>query len=446
MSYMNKSAIEKITFVFIFILIVSFTSSAQIILPNKNVTAFVGVNVIPMDKERVLQNQTVIVRNGKVDKIGAAGKTKVPKDAEIIQGSGAFLMPGLADMHFHINDASGQLLEQVLVSLIAGGVTTVRDMNGFPGHLQIREEIKQGKRLGPVIFAAGRITDSIPLRPYFRIVKTPQEARQAVIDDKKAGYDFFKVYSLLSADSYNAIVDEARKVDMPVVGHVPTSIGLMEALRAKQKSIEHLFSYCEAARSARAKNYQDFRELFHALEIDESLIPELAKATRKAGTWNTPTLFYAKTRLPFEGARKAWEQPGLRELGEHNRNLIVRSLQTAGAKILLGTDSSASWYLIPGFSTHEELKLLVEAGLTPYEAIRAGTSGAAEFLGNNEFGTIGKGKRADFILLKSNPLQDIKSIGNRIGVMVKGKWYSSEMLSKMLSDLELNPDGTRRKK
>lgn len=125
--------------------------------------------------------------------------------------------------------------------------------------------------------------------------------------------------------------------------------------------------------------------------------------------------------------------------------IIVCALRDAGAGLLLGTDASASWYLVPGFSTHEELKLLVEAGLTPYEAIRTGTSDAAEFLGNKEFGTIAKGKRADFILLAANPLKDINSLAKRQGIMLKGKWHSAETLSKMLSEVGLNSDGTRRK-
>lgn len=426
-------------------------------MPAANpLVAFVNVNVIPMDSERVLENQTVIVRDGAIESFGSSDQLEVPAEALIVDGRGKYLMPGLVDMHVHIQFEDDMLL------WVANGVTSVRNMwgntgkmlqLGFPDQLALRKQIEQGALFGPTIYTAGPVMEGSPaFHPLAEVFDSPELARESVVWQKAQGYDFIKVYDHLSPEVYQAIIEAARENDILVVGHVPFAVGLDGVLAGGQLTIEHLTGYIDP----------DAAKFI----IPEDQLDEYAVKTRDAHVWNTVTLSeYPKSRETPEGVERLKNQPGIvyyspfwnlvtpffykmsgeshtyagadypQHIAVLNREM-VRALHEADAGILLGTDAAQSYH-IPGFSIHEELAMLVEAGLNPYEAIEAGTRNAAEAMGkSDEFGTIEAGKRADLILLDGNPLEDVSNANRISGVMLRGRWLSKSDLGAMLDSLK----------
>ena len=400
-------------------------------LPGANaLVAFENVKLIPMDSERVVENQTVIVRDGKIETIGDSNQISIPSGARVIDGRGKYLMPGLVDMHVHIEYENDMLL------WVANGVTSVRNMwgntdkkllLGMPDQLELRRQIEQGRLFGPTIYTAGPVMEGEPsFHPIAEVYPSPQEAAGSVAWQKAQGYDFIKVYDHLSPEVYGAILDAARENGLPVVGHVPLAVGLDNVLTGGQETIEHMAGYIDP----------DAVEFI----IPEDQLDEYALKTSEAGVWNVVTLSeYPKSKETPAGFERLQNQPGMiyvspgtrllspffylmaskshsyadadypQRIAELNRKM-VRALHEAGAGILLGTDAAQAYHL-PGFSVHEELAMLVEAGLSPYEAIEAGTRNAAEAMGkSDEFGTVEVGKRADLILLKDNPLTDVSNL------------------------------------
>jgi len=412
-----------------------------------------------MDRERVLPGQTVIVRGGRIAVIGSAATTEIPADAIRLDCRGKYLMPGLADMHVHI------LGVDQLGLLVANGVTTVRNMVGTPAHLLWRNQIKRGELPGPTIYTAGPMIDgSPPAFPFFSaVVRTPKQARQTVAAQQEAGYDFLKVFKGVPRDAYDALMEAARTSEMAVVGHVPDAVGIERALAAGQRSLEHLCgyeTYLERADSPTAGRMDfDSRGLaWH--RVDGGRIADIVNKTREAGAWNCPTLVVHRKRMTRQQARRElnmpymkYVNPGLRTAwllrspevsedvteddrqGRRARGMLLKALDDAGARVLLGTDSATS-FVVHGFSIHEELQNFVDAGLTPYEAIRTGTHDAAEFLGAlDEWGMVAVGRRADLILLDANPLEDVAHVSGRVGVMVRGRWYPEDELQAELDAL-----------
>ena len=204
--------------------------------------AFVGVGVVPVDTERLLENQTVVVRDGRIVEVGPASKVKIPAGAVRIDGRGKFLIPGLADMHAHLFPGDGSandLASQQLILYLANGVTTVRNMIGAPAHVVLRERVREGKLLGPSLVTAGP-----PL--HGKEAVSPEVAERIVAAQKQAGYDLLKLHEGLKPEVYGAIVAAARKLGIPFAGHVTASVGLSRALAARQASVEHLDGYLQA--------------------------------------------------------------------------------------------------------------------------------------------------------------------------------------------------------
>lgn len=423
--------------------------------------AFVNVNVVPFDRERILEDQTVIVLDGRIAQIGPAASVKVPAGALKIDGRGKYLMPGLADMHVHlapVADLAGQQLQLFL----ANGVTTVRNMIGKPEHLQLRDRVAKGELPGPTIYTAGppMLGNTVP---------TPEAAEQAVVEQKKAGYDLIKVHEGLSPETYEAIVATAKRERIPFAGHVTATVGLTRALEAKQTSIEHLDGYLQAmvADNSPVKPGPSQLVLGPVLEhIDESKIPTLAAATRKAGVWNDPTLTLFKLIVSDAKAEDLSQWPELqyvpakmreaftrqkqstsdipapsseRQRYIELRNKMLIALHAAGAKLLVGPDSP-QFFLVPGFATHRELQSFVDAGLKPYDAIEAATRNPGEYFAEvmnikRDFGTVETGMRADLLLLDANPLESVANLSKRAGVMVRGRWLPESELRKMLENI-----------
>ena len=429
--------------------------------------AFVDVTVIPMDRERVLAHRTVVVRNARIVAIGPVGDVAVGAGVRRIDGKGKYLLPGLADMHAHLGRPEG--IEAYPLLLVANGVTTVRNMFGNSSVLALRERIQDGTTLGPQIYTTGPIMEGKNGTPVAdRIIETAAEAERAVASDKEGGYDAIKVYNMLSSEAYEATMRAARRSGLPVYGHVPISVGIEGALGAHQASVEHLSGYIQALQpdGSPFKNSAPSRMRPQYIEhVDLGGLKRLANLTRDADVWNCPTLVIfqhqeltaaaAQRRLLLPEMKympaariKSWETEiesansrlkdedvPLYAKADEVRMRVVKALHDAGARLLLGTDFPPA-FTAPGYSLHEELSNFVAAGLSPYEALRAGTSGAAEFLGKSgEFGVIAAGARADVLLLEGNPLDDVRNAAKRAGVMVRGEWYTEGELRERLDKL-----------
>lgn len=431
-----------------------------------NVSAFVDVAVVPMDSARVLRNQTVLVRDGRILEIGPSQAVRVPQKALRIEGRGLFLLPGLADMHVHLMEP-----EAYLPLFLANGVTTVRNMAGGPKMSALRDRVASGALIGPTIYTAGPILDgSPPVWEGSDVVITPEQAQSAVEKQKHAGYDFLKVYDNLLPAAYDAILQAAAQRHIAVAGHVPPHVGLQRVLDAHQRSIEHLTGYFEWLQNDRSPSQHSnedeaFPHPAHLLAkrqtlvnwLDESRIPRIAEATAKAGTWNVPTLVAWRNMKPRAELDEAWGRPAMRyatpllrewwnsdngyssedwankRRGDGVRLKLTQTLHQAGARLLVGTDTPHP-FVMPGFSVHEELSNFVDAGLSPYEALKAATADAAEFIGAaGEFGVVKSGARADLILVEGNPLEDVKNASRIAGVMVRGQWMPREALERGLS-------------
>jgi imidazolonepropionase-like amidohydrolase len=440
-----------------------------------SIVAFVNVNVIPMDRERVLKDQTVIIRDGRIAEIGDAGRVKAPAGAMRIDGRGKYLVPGLIDMHTHLfsdDEFPDSLAGDELMVMLANGVTTIRLMIGTPEHLVLRERIAKGEMVGPTLYVASPQITGRKSGAVFngRVVTTAEEARLAVRDFKAAGYDFIKITNYITRPVYDAVIETAGKVGIRVIGHVDTQVGVERALAARQQ-IEHLDAYLEAVLkddSPIKTSVSDVglfrKQNWESLDyIDERKVKQIAQATAKAGVYSTPTLTFFKItfgtgasdeeirsrpdyRFTPSKLRESWDKAGKRiwaapptEARRREyvrvRNLLVKQIHEAGGKIMAGSDTP-EWFLLYGWSLHRELRSLVEAGLSPYAALEAATRTPAEYLNAlDTFGTIARGKRADLVLLEANPLNNIANTEKRAGVMAQGKWMPEAELRKKLDEI-----------
>ena len=409
--------------------------------------AFVDVNVIPMDSEVVLSGQTVLVHGDRIEAVGPVDQIAVPDGTFRIEGQGRYLMPGLTDMHVHLTSQTFANLRNDFMLFLANGVTTIRVMWGSGGMVAERDRIEQGEILGPTLLVAspgldgpgGTWTASTPP------VSTPDEARTRVAEHVATGYDFIKVYNDLSRTVYDAIVDESRTLGIPVVGHVPGAVGIQRVQDAGQLTLEHFIGLKLIA-----------SDPFTAGNLDMPRIADLVTRSRDAGVWHTPTitvdaLSQARSQEIRGGREIEGVSPGMRSFFNDgfyhglnasladreaaNHQAITRTIRDVGGGLLVGTDAGFGW-MLPGYSIHDELRHFVEAGLTPYETLRAATSDPARSVGlAEEFGRVAAGLRADLLLLAPNPLGDAARVRDMSGVMVRGRWLSRGMLDQTIDDI-----------
>ncbi len=418
---------------------------------------FEDVSVLPMDSERVLAGQTVIVSEGRIASMGPASELNAPRGSLVVDGQGKFLLPGFTEMHGHLPrpDTAPEEVDRILYLFLSNGVTTVRGMLGNPFHLELRQQIESGERLGPTLYAAG---------PAFRGTPdlTVEEARNRVREQKNAGFDLLKILEGLNVDVYAAIADEANEVGLPFGGHVPNAVGLHEALAAGQGSIDHLDNYLEALEPEdspirEADPSTRSREL--GLHVDERKIPDLAAVTKTAGASVVPTMALWETfnsdRAVEEFARldelkylpretvESWIESQTNRLQRLNpasgkrvieiRKSVLKALRDAGVRIVFGTDAPQV-FNVPGFSIHREMAIMASAGMTPFEILASGTRNAAEHFGSEGFGQVAVGRRADLILLEANPLDDLANMARRAGVMVRGRWLPEAEIQARLAE------------
>jgi imidazolonepropionase-like amidohydrolase len=448
--------------------------------------AITHVTVIDATGAPPKPDRTVIVEKSRISAVGSFASTSIPGGVKVIDGAGKFMIPGLADMHIHLTGAGepGGSREFIIPLLVANGITTVRDMGGTVDLLkQLRAEINDGKRDGPQIFFTGPYLDGNP--PSFEpsiVVQNAAEATHAVQQLKREGVDFIKVQSRLLPDPYYAIAREAKKQEIRFLGHVPDSITAAAASDAGQASIEHLTGVlldCSTReQELRQRQLQPTplrqeqalaRERSWNRDLLDSYSPQLAENLARKfqanQTWQVPTfpilvrLGYitpatdlgTDSRLKYipRKLREIWEEGRKQQL--HHRNTqdfeqrteavrrlleIVDKMNAAGVPIMAGTDAAAP-SVFPGSSLHDDLAYLVQAGLTPMQALQAATSKPVEFLHRaSDEGTIEKGKRADLVLLDANPLDDIHNTQTINAVVLNGKLFERADLDALLEQVQ----------
>lgn len=413
--------------------------------PPAQTVAFTNVNVVPMDTDRVLKDQTVIVTKDRITTVGPSASTRVPDGAVRVDGRGKFLMPGLAEMHGHIPapSQSRQLIDDVLFLYVANGITTVRGMLGEPGQLALREAAKAGTTIAPTLYLAGPAFNA-------KSVTTPDEAIARVRAQKSEGWDLLKVLPGVSLENYDAMARTAKEVGIRFAGHVPADVGVPHALEMGQDTIDHIDGYAEHLDGKRTK-------------VDEKGVQDLVARTKEAGTAIVPTLYVwetlqgpvtlaSRTQLPelkymrratveqwTKGLENRLKNPNYNAaeatLYIENRMHIMRALYKGGVTILLGSDAPQQ-FNVPGFSILHEMKRMADAGMSTFDILKSGTAAVgAHFKGQDDFGTVTAGKRADLVLVDANPLASLDNVAKRSGVMVRGRWFPASELEAGLTQV-----------
>lgn len=437
--------------------------SQQLVITN--------VNVVDVKSGSIQQNVSVIIDG---ERIVGIRKENVSNNGQIVDGKGKYLIPGLWDMHTHNWNS-----ENFFPLLLANGVTGIRDMFGQMENItHWRSEIASGKIPGPVIIASGPIVDGPnPIWPGSVAVKNPEEVPNVIDSLKnKLKVDFIKVYSLLTRPAYFKISEESKRQGISFAGHVPNGVSVLEAARSGQKSQEHLMHFVSESSDSAAhilkvsrKEIIDttLKDRTSVLKLQlktfnpkklENLITELAKYD----TWICPTLTVNRnlgylTDTPFthdprvnymmSGIKNIWNPKNdfrfkstpaeyytlkRKEFDLHLK--IVKLMHAKGIKLLAGTDYPNP-YCFPGFSLHDELQLMTQAGLTPFQALQTATINPAIFLElTNDYGSVEVGKIANLVLLNKNPLKDINNTKSIYGLILKGKYINEKSLQEMLQN------------
>lgn len=400
------------------------------------------VNVISMLEPGVQADRDVTVRDGRIVAVGAGGTAEVPATARVIDGAGRFLIPGLAEMHAHV-PVERAYRDEVLFLWVANGVTLARGMLGHPDHLALRDDLLAHRVLGPRLITSG---------PSFsgRSGGGPDAVAARVRAQQREGYDFLKIHPGLTEEEFDALVATAGEVGISFAGHVTASVGLWPSLEEGQTTVDHLDGYFDVLVPEDAgvpENSSFSFGLWLTPFVDPDRIAAVAERTRELGAAVVPTETLSENTVGAHAWRAMTERPEFRYLPAQLRDNYVARLQRAaqavtpeigaeylalrkrligalhdrGVPVLLGSDSPQV-FNVPGFSIHRELEAMVAAGLTPYEALRTGTTGPAAFFGTTDWGAIAPGRDADLVLLEADPLADIGNTRRIAGVMVRGRW------------------------
>ena len=418
---------------------------------GQETTAFVGVTLLSMVDSLPRPDQTVIVEGGRIAAVGARSSVAVPRGARVVDGRGSWLMPGLVDAHVHTVGPPG-ITDRLFLVGLARGVTTAMVLSGDTTTLRLRDRFASAADAWPTLYVAGPLVDDSTM--------TYAEGRSVAEAYRAAGYDLLKVYNQLSAPGYRGVMVRARELGLPVVGHVVRSIGVEGALGSGQHGITHmeeyLFTFFGLITTDSAQIAADV--------LVRGAIPYLAAITAEAGVYVTPTLITgARIAALSDEVATALAVPELAYLGDalggalrrHGQGYADRfplrqqvrnhydavafqremthAFYAAGVPIVAGTDAPIA-ATVPGFALHQELRNLVDAGLPPHAALAAATRVGAEYIGHaGEFGTVEVGKRADLLLLRANPLEDIENTESIAGVMARGRWLDGAALDAALA-------------
>jgi imidazolonepropionase-like amidohydrolase len=444
---------------------------AQASTSQEPVTAFVDVSVVPLDRDGVVERQTVVVRGEKIVSVGPTARTQVPAGATRIDGRGKFLMPGLAEMHAHVvgpqNPNHETVNRDIMFLYVANGITSIRAMLGAPNQLPLREALRKGEILGPTMYVSAPSLNG-------NSAPNPDSGAKLVRAHKAAGYDFLKIHPGLSRATYDAIVSTANEVGLTWAGHVPPAVGLHRAIEVKQSGVDHLDGILEAATPADMQQRMlagpvPLEEWVAA--VDPARFPGIVGHMKDAGMWHVPTILiwenlYNHAEAPEAlGAReemKYWPRQAVANMVTQKRNQVagqqqngitpevaarylalrrqaLKAVADANSHLMMGTDSP-QLFMVPGFAMHREIGIIQQAGLTPQKIYESGARNVATYVRevlkqDGNFGTVVAGNRADLVLLDANPLQNVENLKKRSGVMVKGRWVSAAEIDRGLAEL-----------
>jgi imidazolonepropionase-like amidohydrolase len=424
----------------------------------KTSTLINNINIIPMPGTKILKNYSLLIENSKIKSV-AKEITYDKEIAKVIDGTGKYLIPGLFDMHVHLEP-------EFMPLFLMNGVTSIRELGNTKDSIfDLKKQIASGEVIGPRLFVCGPVLEGDPpVWEGFRIIKSEEEGRRAVVELKGKGADFIKVYHTLTPKIYKAILDECSKQNIDAVGHIPDAITVIDALKSGHKSIEHMYdirTYTTTIKTkpAVAKGLEDW-SIFTKTQTNQEKLDELNKLLEKNNAYICPTIVQQQKASELSDYPKLRDSEEAKYLDKKYRDIewnpshpdsdaiingypplffenigvlnegdkkLIPTLAKHGT-ILAGSDTPNA-FVIPGFSLLQELELLVESGLKPYEALEAATYNGAKFLNVlHELGTIQDGKVANMVLLSSNPLDNISAIRAIEGIFLNGKYISEEDL------------------
>lgn len=420
--------------------------------------AFTHVNVVSMENDQVQPDQTVLIKDGKILAIGSSTKLSASGAKQVVDASGKYLTPGLAEMHAHIpgNQNGTELAEETLFLYLSNGITLIRGMLGQPYHLQLREQVLSGEVLGPRIYTSGPSMNG-------NSVTSIEEAKNKVTAQKEAGYDFLKMHPGLTLENYEAVVATANQVDIPFAGHVSIDVGVRRSIASRYASIDHVDGYIEGLVPDNAgvnPNANGFFGINFTDLADMSLLPDLVQKTKEAGVWIVPTQAMMERWIGPTPAQELGNDPEMKYMNPRTLNAwirtkegilnaptyseeqalkfneirreIIKQMHDAGVGIILGSDAPQV-FNVPGFSIQREMESMVRSGLSPYETLKTGTVNPAVYFGDeNEYGKVKQGLSADLVLVGANPLENIANMQNPEGVMVRGRWLPKEEIQTRL--------------
>ena len=428
--------------------------------PDSRETLFRSVNVIPMETNTVLRNRDVLIKDGKIVAIGEGGKLKNSAGAQIINATGQYLMPGLAEMHAHVPPNDNVEAQKEVAKLFGlYGITTIRGMLGHPTHLELRKMLQSGELWGPRFITSG---------PSFngQSVKSADAAATLVRQQKEAGYDFLKLHPGLTVETFTAMANTAKQVGIPFAGHVSYDVGVWRAIDAGYATIDHLDGFVESLvpKDVQSEQTNGLFGLFIGDKADSTKIPALITALKQNNIWVVPTQALAERWMSPERTTEALRnEPEMKYMAANTlanwatsknnlmknpsynadavnrfiglRRKLIRECNNSGVGLLLGCDAPQV-FNVPGISTHHELQYLVDAGLSPYDALRTGTVNVGRFFNRPDMGVVKTGAVADLVLLKANPLENIANTKQIAGVMIGGRYLPGTEIASELKLLE----------
>lgn len=417
-----------------------------------------NVNQIDVSDGSLLPNRQIVIDSGKIKRI--TDHIENPEAyTTTVDGTGKYVIPGLAEMHAHIPPPStpAERVEEVLFLYVANGITTIRGMLGHPGHLTLRKAAKEGRIISPRIFTSSPSLNG-------NSVTSKEEAVKKVSAYQKAGYDFLKIHPGIQREVFDQVVATANEVGIPFAGHVPVEVGIRHALQSKYASIDHVDGFLEGLvpESANVKPSDNgfFGYAFTPL-AETSKIDELVALAKQNKVWIVPTqslferwfapissdellqqpemVYMPKTTLQNWKARKdeSISDPSFNteqwKRFDSIRKQLIAKLNTNGHGMLLGSDAP-QLFNVPGFSIHHEIQGMLDAGMTPLEILKSGTVNPARYFGmENAFGDLKVGLDADMVLLGSNPLDDMTALRDITGVVLRGRWIAKDEIDEKLA-------------
>ena len=411
-------------------------------------TAFTNVTVLAMTSNQVLPGQTVVVRDGVITAAGPVDDVDVPRGATVIGGTGRFLMPGLAEMHAHVppgDNPPRQDVEDILFLYVANGITTIRGMLGSDYQIPLAAEIERGEVLGPNFYVGAPSLNGGTAR-------TPEQAETLIRTHAEAGYHLQKIHPGVPLAVWDRMVEVADEVGLTFGGHVPADVGLVHAMETGMSTVDHLDGYVQAIASDDVQAQVNAGTISLgglARGVDDARLAEIVQLTIDHDVYVVPTMYLWENLYSAPDADRILRQPEMKYVSPGTREgwrrragtgregadvylalrkRVLKELSDAGAKILMGTDSP-QLFNVPGFALHRELEVMSDAGMSNYEILKSGTATVGEYVAahlglDGNFGTIAPGRRADLVLLGSNPLADLANLFDRVGVMVRGRWVS----------------------